>query len=294
MVALGLAITRASLPSGLPGPIPPQPRRRMTRTVAAAVGVTVLTLFVLLIASVSTGRAIASLGAPKATVVKLTGHQWWWEVEYDDPVAGRIVETANEIHIPAGRPVLVQLQSHDVIHSFWVPSLHGKRDLIPGHDSEIWIQADRPGVYRGLCAEFCGNQHGNMGFLHDSPRAAGAVQRPGPFDQLRPAVLAGDPAPAAPSGGCRRVPPCAVCHNMQGTQASRPARPRPVAPGAEPPTAPSLQQPSEERRRPGPLDRRSAGPSSPAAPMPPTSLSSEDLQAVLAYLGSLWSTRSLQ
>src|SRR5947199_3873896 len=137
----------------------------MTRAVAGAIGVTVLILFALLIASVSTGRAIASLSSSKAPVIRLTGHQWWWEVEYQDPHPDRMVLTANEIHIPAGRAVLIQLSSNDVIHSFWVPNLHGKRDLIPGHDSEIWIQADKPGIYRGFCAEFCGYQHAHMGLL---------------------------------------------------------------------------------------------------------------------------------
>src|SRR3954451_10540851 len=125
MVALGAAITRPPRESGPPGAIPPERRERMRRVVAGAVGVTVLVLFVLLFASVSTGRAIESLRTSKAITIKLTGHQWWWEVEYDDPVPEHIVQTANEIHIPAGQPVRVELASADVIHSFWVPSLHG-------------------------------------------------------------------------------------------------------------------------------------------------------------------------
>jgi len=281
MVALGCAITRASLPGGPPGPIPPQPRRRMTRAVAAAMGVTVLTLFVLLIASVSTGRAIASLGAPKATVVRLIGHQWWWEVEYEDPVADRIVQTANEIHIPAGRPVLIQLESRDVIHSFWVPSLHGKRDLIPGHDSEIWIEADRPGVYRGLCAEFCGYQHAHMGFLviAETPERFGAWYN----SQLQPAVL---PSTPLQQRGRQVVEsaPCAVCHNIQGTQASGRL-------------GPDLSHLASRRtlaaatlaNTPGNLAGWIVDPQTvkPGNHMPANSLSSEDLQAVLAYLGSL-------
>jgi cytochrome c oxidase subunit 2 len=85
---------------------------------------------------------------------------WWWEVRYPD--AG--IVTANEIHVPAGRPVRLELASTDVIHSFWAPRLHGKRDMIPGIENVFWIQAAEPGVYRGQCAEYCGTQHANMAF----------------------------------------------------------------------------------------------------------------------------------
>ncbi|NIQ56254.1 MAG: cytochrome c oxidase subunit II, partial [Gammaproteobacteria bacterium] len=88
-------------------------------------------------------------------------HQYWWEVRY--PEAG--VVTANEIHVPVGRPVRIALESRDVIHSFWAPSLAGKLDLVPGRVNELWLQADTPGEYRGQCAEFCGTQHAKMAFL---------------------------------------------------------------------------------------------------------------------------------
>ena len=282
MAALGAAIVRRRHPeSGLPGPIPPESHRRMTRAVAAAVGVTILTLFGLLIASVSTGRAIASLSAPHATVVKVTGYQWWWDVEYENAVPGRRVTTANEIHIPAGEPVLVRLASNDVIHSFWVPNLHGKRDMIPGHDSEIWIQADRPGVYRGQCAEFCGHQHAHMGFLVIAePRQA--------FDawyerQLQPAAL---PATPLQQRGRQLVEtlPCALCHNLQGTDASGRTGPdlthlasrRTLAAGTLPNTPGNLAG--------WILDPQTVKPGN---HMPANSMASGDLQALLAYLGSL-------
>ena len=76
----------------------------------------------------------------------------------------RRVTTANEIHIPLGRPVVLKVTSRDVIHSFWAPNLQGKRDLIPGYTTAIWLQADRPGIFRGQCAEFCGLQHAHMAF----------------------------------------------------------------------------------------------------------------------------------
>jgi cytochrome c oxidase subunit 2 len=282
MAALAAALTRRRpVESGLPGPIPPESHRRMTRVVAGAVGVTVLILFGLLVASVSTGRAIASLSAPKAPIVKVTGYQWWWEVEYVDAVPGRRLTTANEIHIPAGEPVLVQLAANDVIHSFWVPNLHGKRDMIPGHDAEIWIQADRPGVYRGQCAEFCGHQHAHMGFLVIAqPREA--------YDawyesQLQPAAL---PATPLQQRGRQLVEtlPCALCHNLQGTDASGRTGPdlthlasrRTLAAGTLPNT-------------PGNLAGWILDPQTlkPGNHMPANAMASQDLEALLAYLGSL-------
>src|SRR5204863_1619820 len=108
------------------------------------------------------GRTVASLQASSAISIAITGHQWWWEVQYEDAVPSRGVLTANEIHIPVNRPVVFKVTSRDVIHSFWVPNLQGKRDLIPGYTTAIWIQADRPGLFRGQCAEFCGLQHAHM------------------------------------------------------------------------------------------------------------------------------------
>jgi len=95
--------------------------------------------------------------------IGVEGKLWWWRIGYsggEEPVF-----TANEIHIPAGEPVALELSSDNVIHSFWVPELHGKRDMIPGSSDRFWIQADQPGVYHGQCAEFCGAQHARMHFL---------------------------------------------------------------------------------------------------------------------------------
>ena len=135
---------------------------RVTRTVTGATIATVVILFGLLIASVSTGKAISGMGGQNALVVELTGNQWWWSVRYPNSDPSMIVVTANEIHIPVGRPVMIKGTSHDVIHSFWVPNLHGKRDLIPSRTTIEWIQASRQGRYRGQCAEFCGLQHAHM------------------------------------------------------------------------------------------------------------------------------------
>lgn len=105
--------------------------------------------------------------------IRVTGHQWWWEVQYLSGGVDKHFITANEIHIPVGRPMDIDLVSADVIHSFWVPSLHGKVDLVPGQVNRIRIEASEPGVHRGICAEYCGAQHAHMGLLvvADSPQA---------------------------------------------------------------------------------------------------------------------------
>ncbi|MFP4346070.1 MAG: cytochrome c oxidase subunit II [Anaerolineales bacterium] len=99
--------------------------------------------------------------APSEVVIAVHSYQWWWSVHYP----GYDFTTANEIHVPAGQPVTLTLQSDDVIHAFWVPELHGKRDMMPDQEGRIWLQADEPGTYRGQCAEFCGRQHAKMQFL---------------------------------------------------------------------------------------------------------------------------------
>src|SRR3954469_7897726 len=138
--------------------------RVLTGSVGMAVAVSVVILLGLLVASVWTGRTVASLHASSAVTVNVTGHQWWWEIEYEDAVPSQRVLTANEIHVPLNRPIVLKVTSRDVIHSFWAPNLQGKRDLIPGYTTAIWMQADRPGVFRGQCAEFCGLQHAHMAF----------------------------------------------------------------------------------------------------------------------------------
>jgi cytochrome c oxidase subunit 2 len=94
--------------------------------------------------------------------IRVIGHQWWWEVQYLLGPRDQVT-TANEIHIPVGRAMTIELRTHDVIHSFWVPRLHGKVDLVPGQVNRVRLQADHEGVYRGQCAEFCGLQHAHMG-----------------------------------------------------------------------------------------------------------------------------------
>jgi cytochrome c oxidase subunit 2 len=137
--------------------------RRKRSVVVSATALTSLILVVFLIDSFSVGRSMtADLAHKNGISIEITGHQWWWEVRYLDSDASKIFSTANEIHIPVGVPVTFILRANDVIHSFWVPNLSGKKDLIPGKVATIWLQADRAGVFRGQCAEYCGLQHAHM------------------------------------------------------------------------------------------------------------------------------------
>jgi cytochrome c oxidase subunit 2 len=151
---------------------------------------------------------------PELTL-QVTAHQWWWEVRYLDPVAGRVFTTANEIHIPTGQPVRVILSSPDVVHSFWVPKLAGKMDVIPGVTNVTWIQAVAPGRYRGQCAEFCGLQHARMAFFvtADSP-ADFKAWREGQL--TAPALLTPG---AVADGAALFAARCASCHAVSGTPA---------------------------------------------------------------------------
>ncbi len=112
-------------------------------------------------ATVYTQSALREPEIPEDLVVEVVGHQWWWEVRY--PEYG--FTTANEIHLPVGQPVSFRILSDDVIHSFWVPELHGKLDAIPEQTNSFWLQADEPGFYWGECAEYCGLQHARMLFV---------------------------------------------------------------------------------------------------------------------------------
>lgn len=212
--------------------------------------------------------------------IEVIGHQFWWEVRYPD----HGVLTANEIHIPAGQPVHIQLTSSDVIHSFWVPQLHGKLDLIPGEVNSLWLEADEVGAYRGICAEFCGIQHAHMHFLV-------VAQPPDEFE----AWLAHQQQPAAePSDPLIRQgqqvfmgAACVYCHTVDGLNEVPPA-------GTLGPdlthiaSRQTLAAGTLENNR-GNLGSWIIDPQSikPGNRMPPTRLNSDDFHALLAYLESL-------
>ena len=123
-----------------------------------------IVLLIVLIFTITYINALAEpANTPQTIHVKAVAHQWWWEFQYEN--ADPAVITADELHIPVGAVVSVDLRSDNVIHSLWVPELAGKTDVIPGHDNHMWLRADRAGNYRGECTEFCGTQHANMNFV---------------------------------------------------------------------------------------------------------------------------------
>ena len=277
--ALGWALLRrraaAEAPDG------PGRERGMRWTVSLATACTVAVLLVLLGLDISVSRATSAAPGRDALRVVVIGHQWWWEIRYGDTTSDRGVVTANEIHVPVGRPVIVQLKSDDVIHSLWVPSLAGKKDLIPGRTAVMTFRADQPGLYRGQCAEFCGLQHAFMAFnVHAEP--------PEQFEAWRKQQLT-PPAPPADAGALRgqavfQSSSCAMCHAVAGTLA-----------GAQ--HAPDLSHVASRQtlaagtlpNTPAQLAAWIADPQKfkPGTTMPATPLSGEDLAALVAYLGTL-------
>lgn len=151
-----------------------------------------------------------------AVTVQVIGHQWWWELRYADKYGRNSFVTANEIHIPVGHPVRFTLSTADVIHSFWIPRLAGKTDLIPGRQNVTWLQANSPGNFLGPCAEFCGLQHAHMQLrvvAEDAPA----------FREWWGQQLAARAPPATPDiadGERVFLSRCATCHTMRGTTAS--------------------------------------------------------------------------
>ena len=163
MVALIVRCCGTGATAGRPD-LEPRRERRMTIAVIGAVVATVVIIGTFTIMSFFATRALSVAGQDDLTI-RVRGLQWWWGLEYIGPDPSQRFETANEIHIPVGRNVRLKLEGLDVIHSFWVPSLAGKQDLIPGRSNELTIRAEHAGVYRGQCAEFCGMQHAHMALL---------------------------------------------------------------------------------------------------------------------------------
>jgi cytochrome c oxidase subunit II len=189
--------------------------RRAGGTILVLGAATTLTVLVLSVVSYGAQRTVFA-NEPDPVTIKITGHQWWWEVQYQADSPHLSFTTANEIRVPVGKPVTVQLESADVIHSFWVPSLTGKMDLITGQQNSIQFTAQNPGIYRGQCAEFCGAQHAHMAF---TVRAL----PPDEYGRWRDHQNQSAPKPSDPLGisgeQLFRGKGCGLCHMIRGTLA---------------------------------------------------------------------------
>jgi cytochrome c oxidase subunit 2 len=243
---------------------------------ALIVGVTVL----LLIIAIPNIRVLFAASEPpdveNALRIEVAGKQWWWKFTYPSFE----VETANELHVPAGRTIVAELRTEDVIHSFWVPKLAGKMDLIPNKINHLWFQADKPGVYYGQCAEFCGASHANM-------RLRVIVHPEADFEawvkgQQRVAEI---PTEASAQAGMRVFQErCMACHSVAGTPANGKMGPnlthiasrQTLAAGLLPNSPSNLQRwlHNPQAIKPGSL-------------MPNLGLSEAEVQALTAYLQHL-------
>ena len=242
-------------------------------------GGVVLPVLVLPVVFVLTARTMAQSSDRQRAArmqIEVVGHRWWWEVRYPDGAV-----TANEIHIPTGEPVRVALRSDDINHSLWVPELQGKTDLVPGYTNVMWLEARRPGVYRGQCAEFCGVQHAHMAFVvvADSP------------DRFA-AWLDNERGPAAPPPDAHLLAgqqaflrnPCVGCHTIRGTAATATIGPD-LTHFASRSSIGALTIPNNAGNLAGWIEN--AQNAKPGSLMPPMSLDPGDLQAILDYLETL-------
>jgi cytochrome c oxidase subunit 2 len=275
LVLLLVAVLRRRGPDG-----PPLSSRRGDLWIPAVGGIAI-PIVVLAGLFALTLRTLPKTSPASASATGLTievvGRQWFWDVSYP----GKDVRTANELHIPVGVPVNVEVSSGDVVHSFWVPELNRKIDMIPGQTNRVTLEADRAGTYRGQCAEFCGLQHAHMTFfVVAEPRAK--------FD----AWLARESKPAAPPAtpelerGQQVLlgSACVYCHTIDGTNASGKLGPDLTHLASRMSLGAGLLPNSKGYLAGWILDPQHLKPGN---KMPGTDLSGSDLQALLAYLESL-------
>ena len=241
---------------------------------------TILPAVILVLIAIPTIRTIFAIAAEppaNALQIKVSGQQWFWHFEYPD--LG--IRTANELHVPLGRPVSIALHSNDVIHSFWVPRIGGKRDLVPGRTNRISFTADKAGYYPGQCAEFCGDSHALM-------RMDLIVDRPEEFErwveaQKEPAVaptepLASEGATAFLSTGC------IACHRIAGTPAQSPVGPDLTHVGSRMHLASGILKNTPENMARWIRDPQSVKPGAKMVKLPVTD---EQVKAIVAYLQGL-------
>ncbi len=248
--------------------------------VIAGVVIPLGVLLTLVGGSLMLGKELSAEPPENAITIEVTGWRWWWEVRYLDENGDPMFTTANEMHVPVGRPVALRLRAEDVIHSFWVPNLHGKTDMVPGHENTSWFQVEQAGEYRGQCAEFCGEQHALMAFL--------VIATPeGEFERW----LANQQQPAREpdTAELRRgrdvfESACGDCHTVRGTTADGDHAPDLTHFGSRR-TLGAATRPASRAHIAGWV-ANSQG-IKPGNLMPPMKLEPEDLTAVTAYLESL-------
>jgi cytochrome c oxidase subunit 2 len=184
--------------------------------ISAGIAFPVVVLSALLVYSLAITPSSIRTGMQSPMRIEVVGEMWWWRLRYLDEQGELLFETANDIRIPAGVPVEFVLKSDNVIHSFWVPNLAGKLDMVPGHVNHLRVQATQPGVFRGQCAEYCGAQHANMMF--EVHALAPADFQAWAAAQRLPAI---EPTDAQLRAGKEIVvQACAKCHTLRGTEAA--------------------------------------------------------------------------
>lgn len=241
--------------------------------ISIGVGISTVVLLASAVWSLTTLAGVLHPAQPATMRIRVTAHQWWWEARY---LGDNGFVTANEIHIPVGTPVDFELASDDVIHSFWIPKLGGKMDVIPGQTNVTWLEADKPGTYRGQCGEYCGAQHAQMAMfmVADRPADFEAWQR----DQR---------APVSPSDGDGHrlfADHCGVCHTVRGVSASGTVGPDLTHLMSRHTIAAGILA-----NRPDNLSRWIADPQSikPGSLMPKVELSDDERARIVAYLQTL-------
>jgi cytochrome c oxidase subunit II len=255
--------------------------RRAKVGVSIALAITTGTLFVVLALSIVNGKTTAGLTSKNPVTIQVVGHQWWWELRYPNSQADLTVTGANEIHLPVGQPIVVLTASRDVIHSFWAPNVDGKRDLLPGYQSAFTFKIDKPGIYHGQCAEFCGEQHAHMGFeivAESMDDFQNWLQQ-----QRKPAVEPQDPT-AIRGREVFLTHACVLCHTIRGTDAGSK-----VGPDLTHVASRRLLAATEISNAPGSLAGWISDPQriKPGAKMPANPLPPGDLNALVTYLRSL-------
>jgi cytochrome c oxidase subunit 2 len=256
--------------------------RRLTLTVSAGLAVTALIVFWLSLSDFYTQRALGALPHERNPLrIRVTGQQWWWKIEYQDSFSSNMISDANGFHIPVGRVVEIELLSSDVIHSFWVPNLHGKRDLVTGHPTKTWLRADRAGTFEGQCAEFCGMQHAKM-------RLTVVAEESEKYDAWYKAQqqLAAVPSNEKEKRGYALFMSntCIMCHNISGTPANGQVGPDLSHVGSRPRIAGAYLQNNRTNLVHWILNAQQIKAGS---RMPEHHLAEEEVDAIAAYLESL-------